>query len=99
MLIRYYYNNNKDCDKYHTAKLIGKKVNLGLSIVRLVLNFLGSFYFSSWELTWDNRHAAPYQAENYFIRKKYAKSKYSAVFFFHSWNGAANYDQQRKKSC
>lgn len=46
MLIKYYSNNNKDHEKYHTAKFIGKKVNLGLSTVRLALNFLGFFYFS-----------------------------------------------------
>lgn len=47
MLIKYYSNNNKDHEKYHTAKFIGKKkMNLGLSIVKLALNFLGFFYFS-----------------------------------------------------
>lgn len=41
MLISYYYNNNKDSEKYHTAKLIGKKSEPGSQYSQVSLELLG----------------------------------------------------------
>lgn len=41
MLIKYYSNNNKDHEKYHTAKFIGKKSEPGSQYSQVSLELLG----------------------------------------------------------
>lgn len=65
-----------------------KKVTLGLSIVRLVLNFLGSFYFSLLRADVGQQACSTHHTRlrTILLEKKYANSKYSVVFSFLEWS-------------